>query len=221
MSEAYHRAEWADKRQGPYVPALLAPLQMREGAVFLDLGCGSGYVNAYVSENLRPTDNIGIDYEAPTVEMAKEFNRGNGAIRWICASAEEIPLPDSSVDYIVCRGVVPLAHVDTVFKEISRIIRPGGRMVFLLHSWRFYPKWLSWTDWKRNFFAGVHFAIGTWFNLTGWQIQLRYGSHMIGQTWQSESRAKSMLAKHGIHVYKMQKVPEFLVYAEKVCAEKK
>ena len=215
MSEAYHRAEYADKRKGPYVPALIAPLQMREGAVFLDLGCGSGYVNAYVAENLKPSDNIGIDYEAPTIEMAKEFNKDVPSIRWMCASAENIPLPDASIDYIVCRGVVPLAHVDTVFNEIGRILRPGGKIVFLLHSWRFYPKWLSWTNWKRNIFAGVHFAIGSWFNLTGMQIQIRTANHMIGQTWQSESRATSMLKKHGMHVFKMQKVPEFLVYAEK------
>jgi len=215
MSEAYHLWEWADKKQGPYVPALVSPLEMKDNAVFVDLGCGSGYVNSYVSSHCAPAENIGIDYEAATIELAKKLNAGNGGVKWMCASAESIPLPTASVDYIVCRGVVPLAHVDTVFAEISRILRPGGRVVFLLHSWTFYFKWLSTKSLKKDAIAVLHFLLGAWFNLTGHQVQLRWGSHVIGQTWQTEARVRKMLGRKGMSLYKVVSVPEFLVYAEK------
>src|SRR5204863_10163346 len=82
------------------------------------------------------------------------------AVRWICASAESIPLPDASVDYIVSRGVLPLAHLDTVIGEIARILRPGGGIVLVLHSWTFYLKWLSVTNLKKTVFGMFHFLVG-------------------------------------------------------------
>ena len=215
MSEAYHLAEWAGKKQGPYVPALLRPLEMKGSAVFLDLGCGSGYVNSYVGAHCAPADNIGMDYEAKTIELAKKLNAGDEAITWMCASAESIPLPDGSVDYIVCRGVVPLARVETVFGEIGRILKPGGKVVFLLHSWTFYLKWLSLKNLKRDVFAIFHFIVGTWFNATGHQIQLRWGNRVIGQTWQTEGRARRMLRQRGLTTYRIVSSPEFLLYAQK------
>lgn len=215
MSEAYHLSEWASKKDGPYVPALLCPLEMKDNAVFLDLGCGSGYVNRFVGSHLAPMENIGMDYDAATIELAQRLNAGTGAVKWMCASAESVPLPDASVDYIVCRGVVPLAHVDTVFGEIGRILRPGGKVVLLLHSWTFYLKWLSMRDLKRDVLAIFHCLVGMWFNLTGLQIQLRWGNHVVGQTWQTEGRVRQMLGRRGIRLYRVASTPEFLVYAQK------
>ena len=44
---------------------------------------------------------------------------------------EAIPLPDSSVDVVVSNCVINLApNKEKVFKEIARVLKPGGEMIF-------------------------------------------------------------------------------------------
>ena len=124
MSEAYHLAEWAGKKQGPYVPALLRPLEMKARAVFVDLGCGSGYVNSYVGAHCAPADNIGMDYEAGTIELAKRLNAGDESITWMCASAESIPLPDHQFDTVVTTWTMcSIPDLPKALAEVRRVRR--------------------------------------------------------------------------------------------------
>jgi len=217
MSTAYHLSEWEEKRDGQYVPKLLSPLQIRDNSTFLDVGCGSGYVNAYVARCCTCRLNLGLDLELETLSMARQLNGNSNSIFWVCASAEVIPLPDHSVDHIVCRGVLPLAVVNQVLAEMGRILRPGGTAVFLLHSWTFYLRWLSLNprNWKRSVAGLLHFLLGLWFNLTGRQIQFRAGQHRIGQTFQTEFLMGRLLRKQRLVLKKVVRKPEFLAYAAK------
>lgn len=211
----YHLGERRKSYNKQYLSRLLGPLQVTENSIFLDLGCGSGYVNNYLVYLLPLHQNIGMDLDFEALQLARELNAHATRILWACASGEAIPLRDASVDHVVCRGVVPLVRVERVLAEVSRILRPGGTVVFLMHSWEFYVRRLSLRPkhWKRTVSGLAILLLGAWFNLTGRQIQPQLGQHRITQSFQTEFRICRLMRKHGLTVSHVVRKPEFLVYA--------
>ncbi len=52
-------------------------------------------------------------------------------VDFICAAADSIPLPDSSVDLVAVNGIYNLSPDKTaVMREVARVLRPGGRTIF-------------------------------------------------------------------------------------------
>jgi len=101
-----------------------------EGQAVLDLGCGGGFMSEALAA--RGAKVIGIDVSAGAIGIAKRHAASSGLpIRYLVASGEDLPLPDASVDCVVCVDV--LEHVrslDQVLDEISRVLRPGGVFLF-------------------------------------------------------------------------------------------
>jgi SAM-dependent methyltransferase len=97
-----------------------------EGRVVLDLGCGTGVGTAMLAS--RGASVTGVDIDAQTVACAAE-QYGPG-IAFIEGSAYAIPLPDSSVDVVVCFEVIE--HVEEparVLGEIARVLRDEGLLL--------------------------------------------------------------------------------------------
>ncbi len=213
----YHLKERLKSGTEQYLSWLLSPLDIQDNSAVVDVGCGSGYVNDYIASRLNLRHNLGFDFDLDAVRLGRELNANTGRILWICASAEAIPLPDSSVDHVVCRGVVPLASVSQVLAEIGRILRPQGTAAVLLHSWTFYLRWLSLRpgNWKKSLAGLVIFLLGLWFNVTGQQIQIRLGRHRVTQTFQTEFRIRRLLRQHGMSVYRVVRKPEFMAYVKR------
>ena len=213
----YHMSEHQQRGQDAYLLPLLSPLEIKDETTFADLGCGSGYINAYLAVRRRLQCNIGLELDLSALLLAKELNAGARSICWLCASAEFIPLASTSVDVVVCRGVVPLARAEHVIAEIGRILKRGGRATILLHPWTFYLSWLTFDPrrWKRAAAGLIHFSLGLWFNLTGHQIQVHYRGKRIGQTWQTVSRMHRLLRKYDLELFKVSRDTEFFVYVVK------
>lgn len=50
-------------------------------------------------------------------------------MKFICADMENIPLPDDMIDVVISNGAFCLApSKEKAFREIFRVLRPGGRM---------------------------------------------------------------------------------------------
>ncbi len=93
----------------------------------LDLGCGRAFPMA--ERFLSWSDHVyGID---PIAEPAKAdpcatVKRG---------TADNVPFPDANFDVVVCRAVLEhLGDPRPVFKEVSRVLAPGGVFIFLTPS---------------------------------------------------------------------------------------
>lgn len=73
------------------------------------------------------------------VEPDADMLARNPAPNRICAAGESIPLPDGSVDAVVCEYVVEhLERPAEVLRELHRILRPGGRFVFVTpNAWSY------------------------------------------------------------------------------------
>jgi SAM-dependent methyltransferase len=214
---AWHRTEHQQMGREEYLAPLLAPLAIRDGNVFVDVGCGGGYINAYVAARNSLRLNLGLDLFPDTVQLARDLNPQAGSVCWMAASAEAIPLASNSVDTLVCRGVIPLAQVRLVLSEIARVLRPGASAVLLLHSWTFYLRWLSLhpARWKRSLGGLLHFSLGLWFNLTGQQLRVPWRGRSIGQTFQTAFRMRRLGAQYGMRVERVVHRPEFWVYLHK------
>jgi SAM-dependent methyltransferase len=193
---AHHLRERMKSDNEEYLEGLLSPLGIAENSIFLDAGCGSGYVNNYLASRMSLKHNIGFDIDPDAIRLARELESEPGRILWLCASGLEIPLRDSSVDHLVCRGLLPLVSVNQVAAEIGRIIRPCGTAVMLLHPWTFYlPQFsLRLQDWKKTVAAVLIILSSLWFNMTGWEIPMRWGRHRITMSFQTEYRIRRVFA---------------------------
>lgn len=88
----------------------------------LDLACG----NAPLWPRLPGRSYVGIDVSAAELVAA----RRRGALTVICASAGALPLPDASVDVVVCSMAAQvLTPLPEVLAETARVLVPGGRLV--------------------------------------------------------------------------------------------
>lgn len=96
---------------------------LKPGAVLLDAGCGRTVpvLKKYLGKAGRL---IGIELV--------EFTDVPQGIETHNADLATLPLPDGCVDLIMSRSVFEhLTDPDSVYREFSRVLRPGGAVVFL------------------------------------------------------------------------------------------
>ncbi|MCY2952474.1 MAG: arsenite methyltransferase [Planctomycetota bacterium] len=111
--------------------------RLKSGEVVLDLGCGGGLDVFLAARKVGPTGKaIGIDMTPQMIELARKNAAAaaeNGQtmcnIEFHLASIDHMPLPDASVDCVISNCVINLAHDKAaVFREIARVLKPGGRV---------------------------------------------------------------------------------------------
>jgi SAM-dependent methyltransferase len=109
-----------------------AVAELREGEVVLDLGSGGGIDVLLSAQRVGPTGRaIGVDMTDEMLELARRNAAEAGAtnVEFRKGTIEAIPLPDASVDVVISNCVINLAADKTaVFREIARVLRPGGRV---------------------------------------------------------------------------------------------
>ncbi len=110
----------------------LAVAELREGETVLDLGSGGGLDVLLSARRVGPTGYVyGLDATVEMVELARRNATANRAsnVQFIHGTIEDIPLDDGSVDVVISNCVIVLStDKDTVFAEMSRVLRPGGRV---------------------------------------------------------------------------------------------
>jgi len=115
-------------------PTALASL--RAGETVVDLGSGGGLDVFLASQKVGPGGKaIGIDMTPEMVALARRNASLHSAsgdysnVEFILAEIDNIPLDDNSVDCVISNCVINLsADKQAVFREIARIVKPGGRL---------------------------------------------------------------------------------------------
>jgi ubiquinone/menaquinone biosynthesis C-methylase UbiE len=104
------------------------------GKDVVELGCGTAYVSAWLAKKgARP---VGVDPTPAQLETARRMQEETG-LRFplVEAPAEAVPLPDESFDLAVSEyGASLWAVPERWLAEAARLLRPGGRLVFLTNS---------------------------------------------------------------------------------------
>jgi len=113
-----------------------ASASIRPGEVVVDLGCGGGLDVFLAAQRVGPTGKaIGIDM---TPEMVKRATQSAAKgmdgkpitnVEFHLATIDRMPLADASVDVVISNCVINLAaDKPAVFREIYRVLKPGGRV---------------------------------------------------------------------------------------------
>lgn len=113
-----------------------ATANLRPGEVVVDLGCGGGLDVFLAAAKVGPTGKaIGIDMTPEMLARARQnaarANNGKGYpnVEFHQATIDQLPLPDASVDCVISNCVINLApDKPAVFREIARVLKPGGRL---------------------------------------------------------------------------------------------
>ena len=105
-----------------------------EGLDVVELGCGTAYLAARLAR--RGARVVGVDPTAAQLETARRMMRETGIeFRLVEAAAEAVPLPSVSFDLAVSEyGASLWADPKRWIAEAARLLRPGGRLVFLTSS---------------------------------------------------------------------------------------
>lgn len=102
------------------------------GATVLDVGCGAGFDAQHAARQVGPSGRvIGVDMTPAMLEAgrAAAAEAGLAQLEFREGRAESLPLADGSVDVVISNGAINLCpDKDAVYREIRRVLKPGGRL---------------------------------------------------------------------------------------------
>ena len=111
----------------PFSLGALAP-----GERVLDLGSGAGTDSLVAAQMVGPEGRVtGIDMTPEMIAKARASAAELGAenVEFVESEAERLPFDDAGFDVVISNGVIDLIpDKDAVFAELSRVLRPGGRI---------------------------------------------------------------------------------------------
>lgn len=147
------QASWYDQRQGDrgddfhsqlVLPAVMRQLQARPGDRILDVCCGQGVLGRALAE--AGMEVVGVDASPSLVAAAA--GRAGHRERYVVGDARTLDavLPGQRFDHAaVVLALQDLDPIEPVFAGIRALVKPGGRIVFVMtHPCFRIPKRTSW-----------------------------------------------------------------------------
>jgi arsenite methyltransferase len=105
---------------------------LKPGEVVLDLGSGGGFDCFLASKQVGETGRvIGVDMTPEMLDKARNNVETGGYtnVEFRLGEIEHLPVEDNSVDVVMSNCVINLStQKDQVYREIARVLRPGGRI---------------------------------------------------------------------------------------------
>ncbi|MFN2488694.1 MAG: methyltransferase domain-containing protein [Actinomycetota bacterium] len=104
----------------------------RPGEKVVDLGSGAG-MDSFIAARAVGLEGqvIGIDMTSEMIERAGELGRGEGLtnVKFLSGLIEDLPVESEWADVVISNGVINLCPDKLgVYREIERVLKPGGRM---------------------------------------------------------------------------------------------
>jgi SAM-dependent methyltransferase len=111
----------------PFSMGRLAP-----GEHVLDLGCGAGFDTLIAAHQVGPEGTVvAVDMTEAMIDKVRRgaAQAGLSNVEVRDGYAEMLPVEDGTIDVLISNGVINLCpNKQRVMREISRVLRPGGRI---------------------------------------------------------------------------------------------
>ena len=106
-------------------------IEAARGADVLEYGCAQGVRSLAVAVVARSF--VGIDISAVAIGQARARldEAGYRNATFLVTNAEAMALPDAAFDLVFGSGIIHHLDLERSFREISRVLRPGGRAIFM------------------------------------------------------------------------------------------
>jgi ubiquinone/menaquinone biosynthesis C-methylase UbiE len=131
LNEIVSQIAFAGRRRGVY-RTLVALSQVRPGDSVLDVGSSGGYLARKLAAAAGHAGQVtGIDPSHAAINYASRRG-GSSNMTFAVGVAQDLPLPDSSFDVVTCSLAihhVPARKREAAFREMYRVMRPGGRLL--------------------------------------------------------------------------------------------
>ena len=103
------------------------------GASVADIACGTGKLTGELAERVGPFGKvIGVDLSGGMLALAEAEYRDLVQVEFRKGDALALPIDDDGVDAATIGfGMRNLANFEAGFRELARVVRPGGRVVCL------------------------------------------------------------------------------------------
>jgi len=135
----------------------VGPVRGRGRLRVLDLGAGTGKLTATIARLASPPD-VSVVAVEPDPAMLAELRRSQPGVTALPGRAEDIPLPDGSMDAVLCGQAAHWFTMDLAVPEVARVLTPGGvfaglwNMVDDREDWvaglcRVCPQSATWSGW--------------------------------------------------------------------------
>jgi arsenite methyltransferase len=112
-------------------PVALASL--RPGETVLDLGSGGGIDCFLAARKVGPAGRvIGVDMTTEMIDLARENAQKSDLknVEFRLGEIENLPVEDETINAVISNCVINLSiDKEKVFREIYRVLKPGGRMM--------------------------------------------------------------------------------------------
>lgn len=140
-------AAFTDERGAEVTRALLELARPQAGERVLELACAAGAVGIAAAELVGETGEVVLSDVAPSMtaiaaERIRALGLTNARTREL--DLEAIDEPDGSFDVVVCReGIMLVPDPARAAREITRVLRPGGRVALAVWGGRERNPWLA------------------------------------------------------------------------------
>ena len=120
--------------RNPALAAYRSRALARAHGEVLEIGMGSGLNLPFYSHEVRRV--LGVEPSLPLVRLARAGAREvRFPVELLARSAEELPLPDASVDTAVTTwSLCTIPDPVRALREVRRVLRPGGALIFVEHG---------------------------------------------------------------------------------------
>ena len=163
---------------------LARKMNLQPGDRILDVACGKGeWLIALQDHGVFP---VGVDLSSAAIKVCRS-NLSTGVLA--VATAESLPFPDNSFDFISCLGAIEhLIDPLEALREIVRVSRPGARFLLLVPNEDFFlRRWRLYGGTRQADVKEMVRRLGEWtqlFQEAGLEVDARWKDlHVLSKAW--------------------------------------
>jgi len=143
-----------EKRHWETTRQIIELMEIEEHDNVLDLGCGVGWATRVLAQKASRGIVLGIELSDRMIAQARTGYRNPHNALFIVGDASEIPCSEGFFNAVLSvESIYYYPDVEFVFREVHRILKPGGRAFFLIS---YFKENASGHEWAKHIDLPVH-----------------------------------------------------------------